>query len=174
MEPTNRDQQFADLVGRHQIQLMGYIYAMVHSLEDSEDIYQQASIVMWRKFDDYTPGSDFLAWAATIARYEILNFVRTKKTHDRYFSHDLMSEMAADQSEDAEEAERIAALAGCVGKLSESDRHLIEQCYAGSQSIRQVAEELDRPAKGVYASLSRIRRVLYECITRALSLGGDA
>ncbi len=171
-----RDQQFADLVGRHQIQLMGYIYAMVHNLEDAEDVYQQTSIVLWRKFDDYTPGSDFLAWAATIARYEVLNFVRTKKTRDRYFSDGLISEIAADQNEDAaaEGDERRAALVGCVEKLPESDRRLIEQCYAGSQSVRQVAEDLDRPVKSVYASLSRIRRVLSACITRVLSLGGDA
>lgn len=170
-----REQQFSDLVGRHQIQLMGYVYAMVHNLDDAEDICQQTSIVLWEKFDDYVPDTDFLAWAATIARYEVLNFVRKKKARDRYFSEALITDIAAAQNEAeaSERSDRLAVLADCVKKLSTADRRLVKLCYASARTTVQIAAELGRSAESVYGSLGRIRRTLFRCVTRALSEGDN-
>ena len=59
---------------------MGYIYALVHNMNDAEDIYQQTSVILWRKFEEYEAESDFFRWASIIARYEVLNFFRTSST----------------------------------------------------------------------------------------------
>ena len=159
---------FSDLLGRHQIQVIGYIYALVHNLDDAEDIYQKTSLVLWNKFDQFDTQSSFFAWASQVARYEVMNFHRTRSARNRYFSESLMEAIAESRSPEVEsemEARR-QALPICLEKLSPSDQELIDKCYADRQTIKQVAESIDRPPKSVYDSLSRIRGTLYDCVNR--------
>ena len=56
---------------------------------------------------------------------------------------------------------RRDALRGCLKKLPENDRHLVDRCYGDSrQSFKTAAEELGRPINTVYKALNRIRRAL--------------
>ena len=76
MTDRSLDDQFMDLLMAHQGQVFGYIYAAVRNLDDAEELYQQTSLVLWRKFSGYQPGSDFARWACKAAKYEILHFQR--------------------------------------------------------------------------------------------------
>jgi RNA polymerase sigma-70 factor, ECF subfamily len=60
------------------------------------------------------------------------------------------------------------ALAGCVEKLSESDRRLLVECYAPGAVVKDVAELWRRTTTSVYRSLRRIRETLAICIDRQL------
>ena len=128
-------------------------------------------MVMWRKFDSYVPDTDFLSWACSIARFEVLNFLRTRKTRGRYFSDDYFEHVAQLRNHNSAETMEIRqrALAQCLDKLRPRDKDLVAQCYSGSRTIREVAGEMGRPAKSVYGSLRRIRRALYQCITTSVS-----
>ena len=61
---------------------------------------------------------------------------------------------------------RSEALAGCMDKLPGGDRRLIELCYGGDRSIRDVAGSEGRSVGAMYVALHRIRRMLFECIER--------
>lgn len=61
------------------------------------------------------------------------------------------------------------ALLDCMNKLSAVDLELVKLCYGSQCSFREVAEQLGRSPQSVYDSLSRIRRVLLECIDRTVS-----
>ena len=39
-----------------------------------EDVFQAANLVLWRKFDQFEPGTNFFAWACQIIRYEVLKY----------------------------------------------------------------------------------------------------
>ena len=46
--------EFADHCSReHQTQLFGYIYSLVRDLDDADDLFQQTSLVLWDKFDQF-------------------------------------------------------------------------------------------------------------------------
>src|SRR5690606_3269633 len=64
--------EFIRLLSQHQSQLFGYIFCMVRSLPDTEDVFQQTAVVLWNKFDDFTPGTSFVAWAKCVARNNAL------------------------------------------------------------------------------------------------------
>ena len=64
--------------------------------------------------------------------------------------------------------EGLAALSGCVARLGQPDRHLVQRCYGDGVPVRQMAAELGRSPQSVHNSLRRIRVVLLECIRRAL------
>ena len=68
--------------------------------------------------------------------------------------------------------EREKALADCVEKLRDRDRELINRRYAPGVTVNDIAEQLDRPVKSIYAALTRIRRGLLKCVERALVAEG--
>jgi RNA polymerase sigma-70 factor, ECF subfamily len=167
--------ELVGLLTPHKNEIFGFIFCMVHSLQDAEDIFQQAVITMWNKFDQFEPGSNFLPWACRIARYKALNFIKSKRRARVYFSEDLISELAEQEAEQTEALEaRLRALATCRQKLSSGDQALLALCYGDSGTIRDAAERIGRPVGSVYDSLSRIRRALYLCIERTLAQEGFA
>ncbi|MCG8586706.1 MAG: RNA polymerase subunit sigma-70, partial [Pirellulales bacterium] len=80
-EPT-RSEQFMELITLHQGRLYGYIYSLVHDMDVADDIYQQAAMIGWRKFDSYEPETNFGAWICRIAQFELLNY-RQKAGRER-------------------------------------------------------------------------------------------
>jgi RNA polymerase sigma-70 factor, ECF subfamily len=163
------DEVFAQLLTQHSSQLFRLIFCMVHSLQDTEDLLQQATLAMWDKFGDFQPGTDFAAWGAQIARHKALNFLSSRGRQRLCFSQELVEELAQHEepANDCQEA-RLKALASCRGKLSPDDQQLLARCYGGGGSIREAAKQIGRPVGSVYGSLSRIRHALLACIQRTL------
>src|SRR5215472_639653 len=81
--------EFAARLRQHQTQLFGYIYSPVRDLDDADDLFQQTSLVLWDKFDQFDPSRSFAGWACGVARYEVLNFLRARSRDRLYFSDEL-------------------------------------------------------------------------------------
>ena len=169
----NRADEFAQLLAMHESRLFGYIYALVMNMADAEDIYQDTMLALWRKFETYRPGTNFVAWARAAARFEVQHFFRGKSRRKLYFDDSLLRELAETQSllDSAAAGESDSytdALRRCKDLLPEKDRRLIELCYSTSYNITQSADRLGRSPQSVCNSLSRIRRVLFDCIRQAV------
>src|SRR5437773_1082679 len=65
--------------------------------------------------------------------------------------------------------ERREALAGCIEKLTPQDRDLLTRRFTQGASVQAIAAQFGRSADTVYKSLARIRRALFECVTRRLA-----
>ena len=63
-----------------QARLYGYIATLVPSRADADELFQQTSLVLWRKHEEFDPSRDFLRWACGIAHNLIRNF---RKQHRR-------------------------------------------------------------------------------------------
>jgi RNA polymerase sigma-70 factor (ECF subfamily) len=115
--------------------LFGYLYVLAQDIHDAEDLYQATSVVLWRKFGTYRAGTSFIQWAKTIARYEALNFFRSRKSRRAVFSESFCEELAVVWGEVEPERweSRREALAHCLTKLPENDRKLVEICYGTSR-----------------------------------------
>jgi RNA polymerase sigma-70 factor (ECF subfamily) len=173
--PRTDIERFMELLMRHQHSLLGYIVALVHNLADADDVYQQTSLVLWEKFQDLRDDDDFLRWACTFAYYTSMNFLRTNRRRRIELSDDLaerLADVAAAASRPSDV--RREALLGCLGKLSEKDRTLIDRCYERGVSIKAAADALGRPVGAVYHSLRRIRMALFQCVERSLGGEGEA
>ena len=170
----NRDSDFAGLLRAHQVQIFAYIYSMVRNFDDADDLFQQTSLAMWNKYDQYDPSRSFVAWACGVARFEVSNFVRARSRQRLYFSDDL-SLLLIDAQESLERdrvEERREVLAGCVKKLRKGDQQLVEACYGEESRVPEVAREWGRSSQSIHNSLRRIRRSLFECVRRSLAPGG--
>lgn len=171
MSDSRRHAEFVELLAQHRSQVFGYIYALLRDLHDAEDVYQDTALVLWSKFDEFTPGTHFVRWACVVARNCVAAFSKRKHRSRRYFSPEFQEELALLQasipSSEAEESHE--ALIDCMKKLSVNDRQLVNLCYGGDCSFKDAAERLGRSAQSVYDSLSRIRRQLLGCVDRTIA-----
>jgi RNA polymerase sigma-70 factor (ECF subfamily) len=166
--------EFAARLRQHQTQLFGYIYSLVRDLDDADDLFQQTSLVLWDKFDQFDPGKSFIAWACGVARFEVSNHLRSRNRQRLYFS-DNLAMILIDAHEDFAEEEfedRRNALNECMKKLRPKDQQLLDACYGRSARIPEVADSWGRSAQSIHNSLRRIRRSLFECVNRSLAREG--
>jgi RNA polymerase sigma-70 factor (ECF subfamily) len=169
---ASREEEFIELLTSHKHQIFNFIFCIVHSLSDAEDVFQQTSIALWQDFDQFKSNSDFAAWAMTVARFRTLNYLRSKRRERLYFSEDLIAQIAECPFESTEiQDTRLKALSECCQKLSPKDQELVAMCYREDR-IRSVADRIGRPVQAVYKSLARIRRALFECIERQIASEG--
>ncbi len=169
-QPEQRMELFARLLASCQRKVFLYIMALVHNPTDAEEILQETNLVLWRKFEQYRPGTDFVQWACRVAYYEVLKY-REKKAHQEHlFSSDFLERFADEVEQFLQEADvRREALSSCMEKLRPQDRQLLWHRYQPQASTRSVAEAFGRSVQGVRKSLHRIRMTLLECIRRRLA-----
>jgi RNA polymerase sigma-70 factor, ECF subfamily len=162
---TSPQEAFAELFVRNQRRIYGYIMTLLPNQSDAEEIFQQTSLLLWKKWDQYDQSGDFVRWACGLARNEVRNFVRLRRHGDVFFSPDMLDELSQLQlSTDLEHEERRAALSQCLDRLPPQQRDLVERCYRGAQSVKAVAASVCVAPSALYMKLHRIRQVLLKCI----------
>jgi len=164
-----RSDQFFRLFMASQKRIYSYILMLVSNSTDADEIMQEASAVMWQKFDDFTLGTNFGAWAVKIARYEVMNYCKKKRKGHILFDGETLDLFAGPAEKMVEDIdERLGALQTCLTKLSKRDRRLIQMHYEGGHTIKGVAESLDRSVQGMYKVMNRIHNGLLKCIQRRM------
>jgi RNA polymerase sigma-70 factor (ECF subfamily) len=174
MSCSPQQDQFVERFVRSQDRIYAYVATLLPNRTDAEEAFQQTSLVLWKKWQQYDPGRDFVAWACGIAHNEVRNFLRKRKDTGRvHLSEDVLAEVAQTRLElsDVLEARR-QALQHCLDRLESGNRDLLERCYAGKDSIKTIAEELGQRPNVVYMILKRLRRALLECVNRTLAAEG--
>jgi len=163
--------QFAQLLATCQRPVFLYALSLVHNATDAEEVLQETNLVLWRKFDQYRPGSDFARWACRIAHFEVLKFRDRKPRAERLFSNEFIETLAAEAEGLVEQCDaRRQALGHCMKKLNERDRQLVTRRYEPGATTRSVAEGLGRSVQGTRKALHRIRTALLACIERQMAL----
>lgn len=169
----DRRKRFVLMLGENQGRLFGFLYSHVLNMADAEDLYQQVAMVLWTKFDQFNhldSEADFGAWGMRVADFTIKNFLRGKRRSKVCFSDEVMQRLVECHlsSPATAVARRAEALRGCLTKLRQPDRSLLEKCYGSDTPIKEVAAAEGRSAGALYTTLNRIRRVLLACIERTL------
>ena len=164
-------EDFVQSFTRSQRRLYLYVLSQVPNPVDADEILQDTNVVIWKKSQQYEPGTNFFSWAARIAHFEILKYRDRWKRERLQFSAEFVAQVAEEieQNIDAFD-QRRDALMQCLRKLKPEDRQLIQQRYTPGQTGQTMAEDLGRPANSIYQSLSRIRRALAECVARRLAV----
>jgi RNA polymerase sigma-70 factor (ECF subfamily) len=152
--------------------LFSFAMAISPNWHDAEEIIQEASLVLYRKFDSFDRSTDFFAWACQVIRYEVYNHRRRDSRRRVLFSNDFVERLADVATQQAAGFdERCEALQQCLQKLASADQRLIELYYQKEATTAAVAKEVNRPLDSVYKSLQRIRKALLVCIERRLTAG---
>ncbi|MEX0866104.1 MAG: sigma-70 family RNA polymerase sigma factor [Pirellulales bacterium] len=167
--------EFVRLFMANQRRILAYVATMVPNLADAEDIVQEASSVMWAKFDEFTPGSQFHSWAFKIAHYKVLEYRRREGRDKLVFSEGLLEQIAAEASEQSSEMESQSRFLGeCLQELTPTNRRLIEQRYQQGAKIKDLAVMIGRSVVTVRKQLQASHAALLECVERKRDQETDA
>ena len=176
-EPSRpaKSKRFLRLFLQNGRRLYAYILTLLPHRADADDVLQEASLVMWDKFDAEHPPADFVAWGCRIAYFKVLDFCKKRQRCRVRFSQPVLerlAETAVEQAATLQLDERREALNDCLAKLKPRDRELLAQRFADDVTVESLAAQLGRSADTVYKALAKIRQALYDCVTRALATGG--
>ncbi len=172
MTAQDRTSEFVGLFATADRGVYKYILTLVGDIDSTQEILQESSVTLWEKFGEFQPGTNFLAWACSVAYFEVLKFRQTHRRDRLRFNDGLLDTLAAERSggEGILQTRRLA-LPDCMARLPANDRELIEQRYASEETILEIARRTGRPANTLYKALERIRRTLMKCIDDAVAQG---
>jgi RNA polymerase sigma-70 factor (ECF subfamily) len=166
---------FLRLFLQNERRLYAYILTLLPNRADADDVLQEASLVMWDKFDEQHPPDDFAAWGCRIAYFKVLDFRKKRQRSRVLFSQallDRLAETAVEQAGALQLDERRDLLAGCLAKLRPTDRDLLARRFTDGATVQSIATQVGRSGDAVYKALAKIRHALFECVTRALDAEG--
>jgi RNA polymerase sigma-70 factor, ECF subfamily len=170
MKPENRSEQFILLMSTNQRKIYSYVLTAVGRQTIAEEIMQQTFLMMWRNFSRYEEGTNFSAWGKEIAKYEIFNY-RKKKAKELFLDHESLDRvLEASQQVEQSSDQRMKALDGCLKKLTDKNRSLIQYRYNEGLACSVIAERMNFPISTIYKTLARVHSSLQECIHRTLIL----
>jgi RNA polymerase sigma-70 factor (ECF subfamily) len=160
-------ERFMRLYLANERRLYGFVMAMIPNWSDVDDLIQKTAMVMWAKFSEFEPGTDFSAWALCIARYQVLDYRKRKRTDKLRFSIstiDAINEKFIEATANDNLQQRREALQHCLARLTPADRKLLDLRYRPDATIRSVSEYLGRSIHSLYKVLNRIHAQLLQCM----------
>lgn len=92
---------FEKLFERHHKKLYAFLFHLLNSKEDAEEIVQEAFIKIWEKREDFIEGYPFESFLFKIAKNAFLNLTRKKVTRGVFEEHlNLLQEISSERSDD--------------------------------------------------------------------------
>jgi RNA polymerase sigma-70 factor (ECF subfamily) len=175
LDVRNRDlrsREFVRLLAQHELRLAGYVHAMIPLWNDAEDVLQNTKVRLWDQFDQFEPGTDFAAWAFTVAGYMIRTYRKQQKRQRLCFSDDVLQRISQyTPATSLMEEDRVSALMACVQTLGGTSRRLLRLFYGERRDVKGIAWDLGQTTAATYQALSRIRRSLLGCVEKRLQRG---
>lgn len=154
---------FDEELTEHATGIRLYVRSLMPGYEGADDIAQETLLKIWQKREDFTPGSNFKAWAFQIARYLVLNQRRRlANSKVTLLDDELLGRIDQHWREEPPpqmDAE-MAALASCMSQLSPEDRQLLQARYFSRMPLKDHAAALGIQLSTLRARLFRLRTAL--------------
>lgn len=158
---------------RHILPLRGFVLNLVPQRHLVDDIVQETFITACAKAGAFMPGTNFRAWIFTIARFKVLAVLKRNTTRA------CLLEAAAAEAliEDAPESLattlplQVAALEGCIAKLSRSTLQAVILRYTENLGPTEIALRMHWSVNALNVALSRGRLFLRACVEETLRQG---
>ena len=167
--PPVDGEAFTRLLLQNQKRIAGLIYSLVPRGADADDVIQETCSVMWRKFGEFEPGTDFGAWALRIARFQVMSYYNRRRRVQARLSDETIEALTDTIAEIRwESSDRIEALRTCVGQLKEREFDLVQRRYGVGENIGEIAGHIGSSVHAVYKALARLHVRLLACVNSKL------
>src|SRR5512140_1456836 len=138
-------QRFLSLFLRSEREVFRYVATLVPNVTDAEDIVQQTAIALWEKFEAYDPTQPFTPWACRFALNKARQWIERRQRWHALLVQGLAEELAQRRQELQPELElRLKHLEGCLGKLPQGQRSLVEGYYYERASVETLTQRTGR------------------------------
>jgi RNA polymerase sigma-70 factor, ECF subfamily len=161
-------QRFLSLFLRSEREIFRYVAALVPNVADAEDIVQQTALALWEKFDSYDPDQPFTPWACRFALNKTRQWLERRQRWQALLEGRLAEELVQRREELLPELEiKLKHLEGCLNRLPEEQRSVVEGYYYRRDAIEKLAGDSGRTVAATYKTLQRVRQALQVCIENA-------
>ncbi len=170
--PSDREEPdaFLRLFTEHQRTITLYLTSLLPTQQDVDDVFQETSLVLWREFGKFEAGTNFGAWACTIAFNQVRAWRSRRKRESLVFSDAFLEAVSEELIGNATHYQnRLKALNGCIESLPEHHRELVRHRYESGASVEEIAVQANRSPVAIYRMLSRVREALHDCVTKRIA-----
>jgi len=166
LDPEDSRRMVMRLALEHRAQLWGFLIGLAKDPAKAEDLFQNTYLILCEKWAQYRPGTNFLAWARQIARFEFLASVDPERRPFVTAEMEVLeAAMQAAESRRGSPSSRREALRRCLDQMPEARaRRVLDLRYGEGLTGEKVAAQLGLSLNALYTMLSRVRRVLQDCI----------
>lgn len=171
MDEISKSALFFKLYTGVSSRIYSYLLIMVHNKDSAEELAQETAMLLWTKFDEYEPGTNFGAWAISVARLKSLEYLRKRKQSLMVFDeqfYELVSDRAAKSSDEL--SNRIGALKACLEKLSDYQVKILSMRFKQNISVKKISQLTGRPVDSLYHLFSKLIKGLRVCVEKQLLL----
>ncbi len=173
MNESERESRIVESLTAIQMPLRMYIQSLLPGDSAAADVAQHANSTIWQKRAAFEIGTNFRAWAFSIARFEVLNY-RKRQARDSMlvFSDELEETIAEELSGRSDTIEfHREVLQKCLEKLRPKDRELLLHRYAQTGTLSDFSQQTGRSVGGLKVTLFRLRSTLLRCMHQELANG---
>ena len=162
-------QAFQQIVEKYQALICSITLSKVGRVDLSEELAQDTFLNAWKNIKQLKDPHGFKAWLCTIANNVVKNYFRKKKTVplDVNDAANIPDENPS-PAENIIIKEELAMLEDALKQIPTEYSEPFILYYRKSQSIRQVALELELTESTVHTRLSRARQMLRENIAKRI------
>lgn len=169
----NQYEQFLALYSVNQRRIFAFILSLIPKRADAEDVLQQTAMDMWKLFDRFESGSDFVAWGMAVARFRVLKYRKQRQKEEFVsFLNDEAFQLILDNFGKYPDSRnlQLPALEGCIQRLNEDEKLLLVQRYEDGQTYRAIAEKLQCSLQLVYKKMTVIHTNLLRCVRQTITI----
>lgn len=169
MDEHSKHNLFLREFSKSQSRLSTFILMIVHNSHDADEIFQETASLLWEQFDRFEPGTNFGAWAVSIVKFKVLEYLRQNRKKRNLFKPELYQELSVlAEPESSDTENRTKALQTCFYKLDRSCRSLLSLRYQKNLSVKKIAEKEGVSTGVMHRKMSKIFNLLRRCIERTI------
>jgi len=161
--------RFEEVVKASEPTVRGVLAGMTPDPNAVPDLAQEVFLIAYQRLSSYTPGTNFMAWIATIARNVAQNerrrWYRRKQMQERYQAEaEYLLAESIDQFVESLPEQVLESLRECVGGLGGRTREVVDGYYYGGCSLKRVADLLSVSSTAAKVALHRARQAIGKCL----------
>jgi RNA polymerase sigma factor (sigma-70 family) len=149
---------------RQRLRMAAIAAAIVRDAHAAEDVFQQVVLEALEYRSQFQDPGHVLAWSLRAVRFRAVDLARQRRL--RTVSDAVLDQLEARWSDPSDDrlADNARALQRCLGELPAAARDLLRMRYDEGLPVASIAGRLGRTVDAVYKSLSRLHRMLRDCV----------
>jgi RNA polymerase sigma factor (sigma-70 family) len=158
------------------VKILAYIQLMVRREDLAEDVFQDVFAIALEKHHTIQDELHLLKWLRTTSRFQAFATLRKARSNHVSLNESSLEllEPVWQKLDHDRGARRAEALANCVESLPKRAKDLLQRRYMHELDYTELARLLKRPVPSLYVALSRIHKLLADCISNRLMTSDGA
>lgn len=163
-------ERYGEMVERYQGKLFAYLYRLVGSREEAEDLLQDVFIKAYKNINSYDTQRKFSSWIYRIAHNEAVNHIK-RKSLKRFIPWENIlatkDQLEMSSSEEAADARWIRKetkkeVDEVINRLPFKYKQVLVLRYYSDKSYEEISEILGKPVNTVGTLINRAKKKMYE------------